>query len=121
MRIQRTLIGIGLTILFLVVNATFSVVSLRELADHEQNVVRTHKILHKLDQTGSHLEAAERSHLGYLVVNDRRHLMPYQVAVEAVVGNLNELSQATTDNPRHQVRLLALRGVVDKRMQEMGD
>jgi len=119
MRIQRTLIGIGLTILFLVVNATFSVVSLRELADHELNVARTHKILLKLEQTGSHLEAAERSHQGYLVVNDPRHLRPFRVAVEAIAGNLGELKQATGDGPRYQELVLALDDITDGRLREM--
>jgi len=119
MRIQRTLIGIGLTILFLVVNATFSVVSLLELADHEQNVARTHKILLKLERTISHLQEAERSHQGCLDINDPRQLAPFRVAVKAFVGHLDELREATSDNPRHQERLQALHGVAEERLRQM--
>src|SRR5690349_1029065 len=121
MRIQRTLIGIGLTILFLVVNATFSVVGLLDLADHEQNVARTHKILLKLERTISHLQEAEHSHQGYLVVSNPKHLVPFWIAIEAVAGNLDELRAATSDNPRYQQRLQTLRGVAHERMREMHD
>ena len=119
MHIERTICGIGLTILFLVVNATFSVISLTELGDHERNVVRTHKILLKLERTMAHLKAAESSHHGFLVVNDPRQLEPFREAAAGIVGTLHELRVETSDNPRHQERLAALRGLTDVRLQEM--
>jgi PAS domain S-box-containing protein len=119
MNSRRILLGIGVAILLLTINASIAFVSLRNLAENNRRVTQTHRVLVKLEETHSLLREAESARHGLHEADDPRHFTPALHAIARFARKLNELREATIDNVRHQRRIDRLQGLADDKLSEL--
>jgi CHASE3 domain sensor protein len=112
------LAGIALGILLLTINASTAFVRMRELDENNRRVAHTHRVLAKLQETHSLLQAADAGKHRFLLVADPDHLAPLRFAVTTVSDRLSELRGLTNGNPRHQARLDQLQNLAKDKMRE---
>src|SRR5262245_32970134 len=115
---RRMLAGIALGILLLTFNASTAFVRMRELDQNSRRVAHTHRVLAKLQETHSLLQAGETGKHRFLLGDDPHHLGPVLIAIESFGGRLSELRKMTQGNPRHQVRLDRLEELADHTLRE---
>lgn len=115
---RRMLAGIALGILLLTINASTAFVRMRDLDENNRRVAQTHRVLSKLQETHSLLQAAEAGKHRFLLVADPEHFAPLRVAVTTVGDRLSELRVMTSGNPRHQARLDRLQALASDRVRE---
>jgi PAS domain S-box-containing protein len=82
-------------------------------------VAHTRKVQFELLKTESVLQDAEVGQRGYLYTNDFKYLAPYQAATREVAGHLDSLQRLTSDNPYQQSRIVNLRQLSGKKLDEL--
>ena len=65
------------------------------------------------------MQDAEIGQRGYLYTNDSKYLVPYEVATSEIAGHLNSLQQLTSDNPHQRMRIVTLRALTTKKLDEL--
>jgi signal transduction histidine kinase/DNA-binding response OmpR family regulator/CHASE3 domain sensor protein len=65
------------------------------------------------------MKDAETGQRGFLLTYNERYLEPYNAALSAVNGQLDELTQLTRDNPRQQSMIAALKPHIDAKLAEL--
>jgi PAS domain S-box-containing protein len=109
-------------LVMLAVLATNGFIIRRQLAIQVENqrwASHTRHVLLELSQTESLYKDAETGQRGFLYTNDPKYLAPYTAASTQVGQHLDTLQRLTTDNPRQQQRLAALRVTGAKKLAEL--
>ena len=119
---QRLSVTLGFPLLFilLIVN---TLVTRRQLGVQVGNqfwATHTQQVLFELSQTESLVKDAETGQRGFLYTGDPKYLTPYDLAVGEVTGHIDRLAELTADNPRQQARISELRGLVQGKLNELG-
>src|SRR5690349_10727043 len=102
---RGVLVGIGLVVALLVVNAGFAFRNTRQLDEDAGWVAHTHEVM---DLTAGVLLAlvdAETGQRGFLLTGQEEFLQPYHAALARLDGTLADLKDKTRDNPRQQDRI----------------
>lgn len=84
-------------------------------------VVHTRRVQFELLKTESLLQDAEIGQRGYLYTNDLKYLAPYEAATSEVAQHLDLLQRLTVDNPLQQVRIVTLRELTIKKLDELAN
>lgn len=88
-------------------------------AEEEQRwVVHTHLVLQKLDDVLVHLISAGMDQRGYGLTSEQSYLSSYKADLDNLRGDLNEVDQLTSDNPRQQQALKQLGPLVSTMLSE---
>ncbi|HEY1600992.1 MAG TPA: CHASE3 domain-containing protein [Pirellulales bacterium] len=114
----RTLIVVSI-LAVLVVNRLFAHRNIERLNDDLKEVAHTH---HVLDLTSDVLTAvldAESGQRDFLITGSDTSLQPYQAALTRVDTRLQQLSDATQDNPRQQQRIAMLGDLIDAHLSRL--
>jgi CHASE3 domain sensor protein len=96
----------------------------RQLAIQVENqtwVRHTGDVLLQLSNTESLIKDAETGQRGYLYTGERTYLAPYTLAISQINNEIEKLAAMTADNPAEQTRISQLRGLANKKLQELSD
>jgi CHASE3 domain sensor protein len=115
------LIGFAVMLALVVANGLVLRRQLASQIENQRSVVHTRQVMLELAETESILKDAETGQRGFLYTGDPNYLGPYQSATGQIAGHLDALRQLTADNPRQQVRVAALRELVQKKLAELGE
>jgi PAS domain S-box-containing protein len=113
------LTGFGLLLVLLIANAF---ITRRELGIQNKDqgwVAHSRQVLYELAQTESLLKDAETGQRGFLYTGDPKYLTPYTQAINQVQPHIDQLARLTADNLRQQARITALRGLAQKKTDEL--
>lgn len=113
------LTGFAIMMVLLLVNA---LVIRKQIATQLSNqgwVAHTRQVQFELLKTESLLQDAEIGQRGYLYTNNLKYLAPYEAAKSDVTEHLDSLQRLTLDNPRQQMRIVSLRDLTRKKLDEL--
>lgn len=113
------LTGFAVMMALLLVNAIAIRKQLATQLSNQTWVAHTRKVQFELLKTESVLQDAEVGQRGYLYTNDFKYLAPYQAATREVAGHLDSLQRLTSDNPYQQSRIVNLRQLSGKKLDEL--
>jgi len=116
---KKIMIGAGLILAVLIINALVSYGATRRLIDHEQQVTHTSKVLAELESVMSTMKDAETGERGYLITGETPFLEPYQEAIGQINGRLERLRQLTADDPNQQALIPALERRIADRLDNL--
>ncbi len=114
-RVSAVLFG-GLFVGFLLLVGVF--IEYRRAIDW---VDHTHMVISTVEDLQSNLSDAESSQRGYLLSQDRAHLVSYQEGVERSRALVDHLGSLTVDNPVQQDKVKALRALTADRLGRMAE
>ena len=114
-RRDAVVIGFGLTLAILVVGGWIGYINVRRLAEHNQWLAHTHKVIGALEALLSTLKDAETGERGYLLVKDKKYLEPYEDALSRVKDEVIVLKNLISDNPVQQANIAVLEQKIDVR------
>jgi PAS domain S-box-containing protein len=112
-------IGAGLVIALLIVDAALSYKNTRQLNQHAQLVTHTNEVLIALEEVVSTTKDAETGQRGYIITGDVSYLAPYEAAQAELPKKVARARALTADNPRHQQRFVALEKGISTKMREL--
>ena len=118
-RQSEILIGIGLLLAVLIVNASLAYRSTVELHDAAAAVSHSDAIIDALDQLYSAVQAAETGQRGYLLTNEKKYLGPYNEAERIIDQRLARVDELTTGDSAQQADLPELRKAVAAKRAEL--
>lgn len=102
-------LSLAVAIIFFLISGTVGYFNLLTLQSNMQKIVHSHDVIVALDELLSSTQDAETGQRGFLLTNNERYLAPYNSAVMAIPAKLDEIAQATSDNPSQKPRIAALR------------
>src|SRR6478752_10597073 len=112
-------IGAGLVIALLIVDAALSYKNTRELNKDAQLVTHTNEVLIALEEVVSTTKDAETGQRGYIITGESSYLVPYHTAQAVLPKKIARAKMLTVDNPHHQARLAALDKDIADKMYEL--
>ena len=118
-RQSEILIGIGLLLAVLIVNASLAYRSTVELHDAAAAVSHSDAIIDALDQLYSAVQAAETGQRGYLLTDEKKYLAPYKEAERVIDQRLARVDELTTGDSAQQADLPELRKAVAAKRAEL--
>ena len=113
---KSVLVGIGLVVAVLVVNAGLAYRNTRQLLDDAGWVAHTHEVLDLTSDVLRTLVDAETGQRGFLITGQEDFLEPYQQALARLDQQVRTLKDKTQDNPRQQARIEELEGLTAERL-----
>jgi methyl-accepting chemotaxis protein len=116
---RRLVAAFGLAALTLVVIALFSYRNASRLIENDGWVAHTYQVRTELADLLSELKDAETGQRGYLITGEDSYLAPYQAALPAIKGTLEDLRKLSSDNPDQQRRLTAIAPLIDAKLAEL--
>jgi methyl-accepting chemotaxis protein len=116
---KRLVVGFGLAALTLAVIAVASYRNTYRLIENDAWVAHTYQVQTGLADLLSELKDAETGQRGYIITGVDSYLEPYQSALAAVKGTLENVRKLTADNPNQQRRLAALAPLIDAKLAEL--
>lgn len=115
-RYKDLVLGTGLLVAFLVLNAAVSYRNTRQLDEDARWVAHTHEVLDALEELLGTVRDAETGQRGYLLTGDAAYLAPYEHAAATWEARIDRVRLLTADNPRQQDRLPRVRDLIAARM-----
>ncbi len=113
------IIGAGLLIALLIVDAALSYKNTRELNKHAQLVAHTNEVLVALEEVVSTTKDAETGQRGYIITGEASYLAPYNLAQAEIPKKIAAARVLTADNPHHQARFDTLEKHIATKMNEL--
>lgn len=93
---------------------------IRDLILYSGEVERTYRALSKTDGVLSLLKDAETGQRGFMLTHSRNFLEPYYESLSLIRRYYDSLRRLTADNPRQQLRMDTLNGLMARRLEIMG-
>lgn len=110
-------IGLGISLLLLIISSTASYISIKNLIKSADLVVESNNIINDVDNVVSMLKDAETGQRGYLLTGNTVFLDPYDRSIKRTDSLFSRVMVATKDNEFEQLKLKELRTIIDKRME----
>ncbi len=112
-------IGLGITLLLLVISGGTSIFSLHRLVSDAHWVGHSFEVMAQLERTVGAVRTAESAQRAYLIDTEPRRLELYHAARADVPRQLELLANLTIDSPAQAQRLLHLRELAMQRLDFM--
>ena len=112
-------IGFGLLLALLVVNALVTRHQLGVQVANQAEVTHTQQVLFELSQTESLIKDAETGQRGFLYTEDPKYLADYDLAIIQVEPHINKLAQLTAGTPSQQTHIAMLRNLAQAKLREL--
>ena len=109
-------LGLGLSLIILIISSLASYMSIRNLIDSADLVAHSNSVMANLDNTISTLKDAETGQRGYLLTGNKVFLEPYIGTKEKVNSLYTALKDQTKDNAYQQRKLEELKEILDNRL-----
>ena len=108
--------GLGLSLLILFISSAASYLSISNLIESSNLVAHSNEVKFKTNEILSTIKDAETGQRGYLLSGESVFLEPTNGARERASDLINEVADATRDNPFQQRNLKKLQEIVDGRL-----
>jgi PAS domain S-box-containing protein len=109
---------LGAAVLLLAIESLLFVGTWTRFAERESLSLRTRDVLARIESLLSELKDAETGQRGYLLSGQDSYLEPYNAAVQAIPGQLEDLRRTTLD-PGQQARIASLRPLIGAKLAEL--
>ncbi|RZK68351.1 MAG: histidine kinase, partial [Pedobacter sp.] len=109
-------IGLGISLLLLIISSTASFISIKNLIKSADLVVESNTIISDVDNIVSMLKDAETGQRGFLLTGNTVFLDPYERSIKRTDSLFSRVMVATKSNAFEQQKLKELRVIIDKRM-----
>lgn len=116
---NRLLLGLGILLTLLVVNAAITYRNLDNLRSTSQWTEHTQEVLAALEVVFSDLKNAEAANRGYVITGNEDYLVPYQAAIGRFEKNIAALQDLTRDNTDQAADVAQLRMKMTERLDLM--
>ncbi|MDQ8005108.1 MAG: response regulator [Pedobacter sp.] len=110
-------IGLGISLLLLIITSVASFVSIKNLIKSADMVVESNAIINDVDNIVSMLKDAETGQRGFLLTGNTVFLDPYERGIKRTDSLFAIVMEATKDNAFHQQKLNELKTIIGKRME----
>jgi PAS domain S-box-containing protein len=111
------LIGFLVLLMLLAANATITRYLLEVQTVDQASVWHTQEVLTQVAEVRSLIANAETGQRGFVYTGDPNFLGPYDMAVDQIDPNLQQLAQLTVDSPPGRARIFTLRSLVQTKME----
>ena len=115
----RIYLGFGILILFVLGAVFISYNNSNRLIESNGWVIHTQEVIILLENTIKDLDDAETGQRGYLLTGEERYLEPYNLAINDMPRNINELRELTIDNPIQQENIDKLESMASEKFVEL--
>ncbi|MGE8243403.1 MAG: CHASE3 domain-containing protein, partial [Sphingobacterium sp.] len=109
-------IGIGFSLLALLVSSTASYLGIKEQNKHRQELAVTRKIISLSNIILNSLQGAETGNRGYLLTGKENYLEPFNQALASLPGELKDIKELTKADPEQNVRVDSLFTAAQQRL-----
>ena len=109
-------IGLGLSLLLLIISSIASFVSIRNLITSSQLVDHSSQVVTRLESVMSTMKDAETGQRGFLITGQQKFLEPYNGAYDRAVHLVSEVQAMTMDNARQQANLEQIKDIILHRL-----
>ena len=116
---RRLVIGAGLVIALIIVDAALSYKNTRELNKDTQLVTHTSEVLEALEEVVSTAKDAETGQRGFIITGELTYLQPYNEAQTEIFKKVARVKAMTADNPQQQARFAPLEQFITAKMDEL--
>lgn len=116
---RREPIFLALGFVILITISAISIWFVKHVEFGADQVAHTLEVRNKLANLRLLLRRSESSQRGYLLTSDLGYLATYQDDMKAIAPDLDELASTTSDNPRQQDFIAALRPAVNAKIDEL--
>jgi len=113
---KSVLVGVGLVVALLVVNAGVAYRNTRQLLEDAGRVAHTHEVLDLTSDVLLSLVDAETGQRGFLITGKDEFLEPYQQALARLDQQVRTLKDKTQDNPHQQARIGEMETLTTERL-----
>jgi signal transduction histidine kinase/DNA-binding response OmpR family regulator/CHASE3 domain sensor protein len=113
---RKLRIGLGLSLIILFVSSLASYISISNLIESSKLVAHSNDVMGKTNEIISTIKDAETGQRGYLLTGENVFLEPTVGARDRAADLIEEVEDATKDNPVQQRNLSKLRDIVEKRL-----
>lgn len=110
------LIGV---LLFFVASGLVAYLNLQTLREDSGKIVHSHEVIVALDTVLSSTQDAETGQRGFILTGNEKYLEPYMTAVVSIPSQIDQIAQLTSDNPKQQPRIAALRSHIAAKLAEL--
>lgn len=108
------------SLLVLVALSLLSYQRIKDLITYSDAVENTYRALNKTEEVFSLLKDAETGQRGFILTHSRTYLEPYYQSLSLIRRSYDSLRRLTADNPRQQLRIDSLNGLMARRLEIMG-
>ncbi|WP_338875942.1 CHASE3 domain-containing protein [Spirosoma sp. SC4-14] len=113
---RRIALGFFVAVVLIASGFTLSFYSYNQYGDDTGRVRHTYEVLSSLQNILSLVKDVESGARGYLLTNDSTYLEPYQTAIAAIPGRIEELRVLMGDNPLQKQRISRLSRLVNAKI-----
>ena len=108
-------LGLGISLLALIISSTASYISIHKLLDSNQWVNHTSIVIQGLDDILSRMKDVETAQRGYLLTDDEVFLEPYKGSREDVTVDIDHVQLLTADNKWQQKDFPYLNSLINQK------
>jgi CHASE3 domain sensor protein len=113
--------GFSALLILLLINGLIIRRQVAVQVENQEWVQHTQDVLLQISQTESLLKDAETGQRGYLYTGEPRYLAPYDLAINQIKPDIDQLAAMTSDNPVQQDRIAKLRTLANQKLQELSE
>ncbi|RZK81699.1 MAG: response regulator, partial [Pedobacter sp.] len=116
---QQVLTGFAVSLLFVLVSAISSYLSIRSLADDARWQGHTYEVINVTRRIETQVLSSESAMRGYVLSQNRDFLEPYNVNSNKIVPSVIELADLISDNPIQSRRVDTLEAYTNQKIADM--
>jgi len=116
---RKLQIGLGLSLLLLIISSLMSYVCIRNLLQSADVVNYSDSVVSTLEKVMSLMKDAETGQRGYLLTNKDEFLQPYTESNNSAIALVNKVQEMTSDNPAEQVSIARVKDLIVKRLNHL--
>jgi signal transduction histidine kinase len=115
---RPTVLAVGFLVLF--TSSSICILLAARSQSNSELVAHTLRVQEKLFSLQLLLRTTESAERGYLISNDRSHVVLYRYATTPIKPAVAELQDLTADNPMQRRALAALAPLIDQKIESLG-
>jgi CheY-like chemotaxis protein/CHASE3 domain sensor protein len=116
---QQVVLGFALSLLFVLVSAITSYISIKSMNDDSSWESHTYDVIDHAQNLEVRILNAETGLRGYVLTQRPQYLNPYNQNVNKIMPMVKELQRLTVDNMEQQARLDSLEFYTDQKIRDM--
>ncbi|SFH41571.1 response regulator [Pedobacter insulae] len=97
---QQVFSGFAITLVFVLISAASSYLSIQNLNDDSNLQAHTHEVIDKIRESEFHLLNSGTSFRGYIITQRDKYLIPYTQSVNKIYPAIKDLKMLVSDNPK---------------------
>ena len=114
---KRIRAGYGAAFIVLFISYLLTLYANRQLMDQTKTIIRTNNIINNLESLISGVKDAETGARGYILINDKKFLDPYNASFKNVDSTFSFLKNAYANIPNRVKEINNLQTLVDKKYE----